>query len=117
MVTIEATVSAGANLLDSSARRVVVQDASGAIEVLVPSGSTAPRVGTRVRVTGKTGIAWGAPRLGATAVVQLGTGSVAPATLNRAPAERDEWQLVRISGTVLKVERLGDRWRAEVAAR
>ena len=115
VVTIEATVSAGANLLDSSARRIVVQDASGAIEVLVPSGSTAPRVGTRIRVIGKTGIAWGAPRLGATTVAQIGAGSVAPATLNRAPAERDEWHLVRISGTVLKVERLGDRWRAEVA--
>ena len=31
------------------------------------------------------------------------------------PAERDEWQLVRLAGTVAKVERLGDRWRAEIA--
>ncbi len=114
VVTIEATVSAGADLLDTSGRRIVVEDASGALEVLVPSGSTAPRVGTRVRVSGKTGVAWGAPRLGATKVESIGTGSVAPATLYRAPAERDEWKLVRISGTVLKVERLGDRWRADV---
>jgi hypothetical protein len=114
VVTIEATVSAGAALLDSSGRRIVVQDASGAVEVLVPGGSTAPGVGTRVRVTGRMGIAWGAPRLGATSVVAVGSGSVAPATLGRAPAERDEWQLVRISGTVQKVERLGDRWRADV---
>jgi hypothetical protein len=61
------------------------------------------------------GIAWGAPRLGATGVTAVGSGSVAPTTLDRAPAERDEWQLVRISGTVVKVERLGDRWRADVA--
>ena len=114
VVTIEATVSAGAALLDSTGRRIVAQDASGAIEVLVPSGSTAPALGTRLRVTGKTGIAWGAPRLGATALAAIGTGSVAPTTLNRAPAERDEWLLVQISGTVVKVERLGDRWRADV---
>jgi hypothetical protein len=114
VVTIEATVSAGVALLDTSGRRIVVQDASGAMEVLLPSGASGPSVGTRLRVTGKAGIAWGAPRLGATTVTSIGSGAVAPATLNRAPAERDEWQLVRISGTVLKVERLGDRWRADV---
>ena len=37
-----------------------------------------------------------------------------PVSLARPPAERDEWQLVRIAGTVEKVERLGDRWRAEI---
>jgi hypothetical protein len=114
-VTVEATVTAGPTLLDSSGRRIVVQDASGAIEVLVPSGATPPEVGAKVRVTGRTGLAWGAPRIGATSLAAIGTGSVAPTTLNREPAERDEWQLVRISGTVLKVERLGDRWRADVA--
>ncbi len=113
-VTIEATVTAGRALLDSSGRRIVVQDMTGAIEVLLPSGSSAPSVGTKVRVTGKTGIAWGAPRIGATALRAVGTGSIAPSTLTRAPAERDEWLLVRISGTVLKVERVGDRWRADV---
>ena len=40
--------------------------------------------------------------------------SISPAALSRPPGERDEWQLVRLSGTVLKVERLGDRWRAEI---
>ena len=114
-VTIEATVTAGTTLLDSSGRRVVVQDASGAIEVLLPTGVAGPAVGARIRVTGTAGIAWGAPRIGATAIVALGTGSVSPGTLQRAPAERDEWRLVRIAGTVLKVERLGDRWRADVS--
>lgn len=113
-LTIEATVTAGSSLLDSSGRRIVVQDPSGGIEVLIPSGSNAPAAGTRVRVTGKTGTAWGAPRLGATSIGSLGTGSVTPQALSRGPAERDEWALVRLSGTVLKVERLGDRWRADV---
>ena len=67
-VTIEATVTAGVSLLDSSGRRIVVQDPSGAIEVLLPSGTAAPSVGVRIRVTGSTGHAWGAPRIGASEV-------------------------------------------------
>ena len=83
--------------------------------MLLPSGSAPPPIGTRLRVTGATGHAYGAPRIGATNVESLGKGSaVSPATLGRPPAERDEWQLVRISGKVEKVERLGDRWRAEI---
>lgn len=37
-----------------------------------------------------------------------------PASLGRAPAATDEWLLVRLSGSIVKVERLGDRWRAEI---
>jgi hypothetical protein len=115
-VTIEATVTAGAALLDSSGRRIIVQDATGAIEILLPSGGTAPGVGVKVRISGMTGRAWGAPRISATSIQSVGGATaVAPATLQRPPAERDEWLLVRLSGTVVKVERLGDRWRAEIA--
>ena len=115
VVTIEATVTAGASLLDSSARRLVVQDATGAIEVFLPAGTSAPAVGSRLRLSGTTGKAWGAPRVAATSLTTIAGGvAIAPATLQRAPAERDEWLLVRVSGTVLKVERLGDRWRAEI---
>jgi hypothetical protein len=114
-VTIEGTVTAGVTLLDSSGRRVVVQDASGAIEVLLPSGSSGPAVGSRLRATGTTGRAWGAPRVVAATVQPVaGNGSITPAGLARPAAERDEWLLVRLSGSVAKVERLGDRWRAEV---
>jgi hypothetical protein len=112
---VEGTVTAPVALLDSTGRRIVVQDATGAIEVLLPSGSESPSVGTRLRVTGVTGHAYGAPRIVASDVASLGKGgAVTPAALGRPPAERDEWQLVRISGTVEKVERLGDRWRAEI---
>src|SRR6185503_10862359 len=114
-VTIESTVTAAAGLLDASGRRLVVQDRTGAIEVLLPSGATAPSVGAGVRVAGATGVAWGAPQVAATELTRLGSGpTVAPVTLRRAPAERDEWQLVRISGTVAKVSRIGDRWKAEL---
>lgn len=112
---VEGIVTAPATLLDSTGRRLVVQDATGAIEVLLPSGSESPSVGTRLRVTGVTGHAYSAPRIAAANVESLGKGStITPVALGRPPAERDEWQLVRISGTVEKVERLGDRWRAEI---
>src|SRR6185312_14709004 len=54
-VAIEATVTAGASLLDNSGRRIVVQDASGAIEVLLPKESGALPVGARVRAAGRVG--------------------------------------------------------------
>lgn len=112
---IEATVTAEVNLLDSSGRRIVVQDASGAIEVLLPAGSSGPRAGSKLRIVGVKGRAWGAPRLAASSVTSLDPGAVMNArSLGRPPAERDEWLLVRISGTVIHVERLGDRWRAEI---
>jgi uncharacterized protein YdeI (BOF family) len=114
-VVIEGTVTAGPSLLDASGRRIVVQDATGAIEVLLPSGTPAPGVGSRLRVAGTVGHAWSAPRVLASVATSVGGGTpVLPVTLNRAPVERDEWLLVRLSGTVLKVERTGDRWRAEL---
>jgi uncharacterized protein YdeI (BOF family) len=114
-VTIGATVTAGTSLLDSSGRRIVVQDGTGAIEVFLPAGAAAPTVGSHVRVSGATGHAWGAPRVAALTVETVAGGpAIGAAPLDRAPGERDEWLLVRLSGTVLKVERLGDRWRAEV---
>ncbi len=114
-VTVEAIVTAGASLLDSSGRRIVVQDPTGAVEILLPKDANAPNAGARVRVTGMTGHAWGAPRIAATSIQSLDGGTpLGPTVLQRAPAERDEWLLVRFSGTILKVERLGDRWRAEI---
>jgi hypothetical protein len=115
-VTIEATVTAGMALLDSSGRRIVVQDGAGAIEVLLPVGTAGPAVGSVIRVKGTMAHAWGAPRLRAEtvedrhAIVQ-----VQPVTRGSALGQTDEWRLVRISGTITKVERFGDRWRAEVS--
>jgi hypothetical protein len=58
-VVIEATVTAGTALLDSSGRRIVVQDGSGAVEVLLPVGSAGPAVGSVIRVKGAMAHAWG----------------------------------------------------------
>lgn len=114
-VVIDATVTAGASLLDTSGRRIVVEDGTGAIEVLLPDASVAPGVGTRIRIDGRTAHAWGAPRLRATTVTAFpGSGQLPPASRSVPPGEADEWRLVRISGTIGRVERLGDRWRAEL---
>ena len=51
------------NLLDSTGRRIVVQDRTAAIEILLPAGAAGPPVGSRVRVAGEIGQAYGAPRI------------------------------------------------------
>ncbi|HET8786988.1 MAG TPA: hypothetical protein VFM38_15245, partial [Candidatus Limnocylindrales bacterium] len=115
-VAIEATVTAGADLLDSSGRRIVVQDASGAIEVLLPKDSAALPVGARVRATGKVGQAYGAPRLRAGSIERRGT-AVVPAAL-RVQGQLTTahvWRLVAVTGRVDSVHKLGERWRAEIA--
>ncbi len=62
-VVIGAVVTAPASLLDATGRRIVVGDGTGAIEVLLPKDVPAPGVGTRIRLTGRVGVAYGAPRL------------------------------------------------------
>ncbi|HEY2888804.1 MAG TPA: hypothetical protein VGJ17_09325 [Candidatus Limnocylindrales bacterium] len=112
---IEATVTAGASLLDTTLRRVVVQDGSGAIEILLPSGAAGPAVGSHLRIAGEMAHAWGAPRLKATSVTSVPSGlSIGPASRAASLTEVDEWRLVRLSGTVTSVQRMGDRWRAEI---
>lgn len=113
-VAIEGSVTAPARLLDASARRVVVQDATAAVEVLLPTGITAPPVGARIRVTGETGRAYDAPRIRASAVTRLGTAWVAPLELRAGPGAAHEWRLVRIRGDLVEVHRSGDRWTAEL---
>lgn len=113
--TVEGVVTAGPGLLDADGRRIVMQDETAGIEVYLGSGISAPAAGSRIRVEGTVGRAWGAPRLRATMVTVLASGvEVAPQGLADAPGEPVEWQLVRIGGTITEVSRLGDRWRAEV---
>jgi hypothetical protein len=114
-LTVEAIVTAGTSLLDASARRIVVQDASGAIEVLLPTGAASPAIGAHLRVTGEKAHAWGAPRIKASAVSTLPAGpGIAPAARATTLGEADEWRLVRLSGTILSVKRIGDRWQADI---
>jgi outer membrane biosynthesis protein TonB len=114
-VKVDGTVIAGATLLDATGRRIVVADRSAAIEILLAAGSTAPRVGSRVRITGEVGRAYGAPRIRATLVTATSGGSVvSPLELRVAPGTAHEWRLVRVRGDVVEIHKLGDRWRAEL---
>jgi hypothetical protein len=113
-VTIQGIVTAPATLLDATKRRIVVQDASGAIEALLPAGATPPGVGRRVRIAGEVGRAYGAPRIRAAAVTALGAGSIAPVELRATPGAAHEWRLVRVRGDLVEVHRSGDRWTAEL---
>jgi hypothetical protein len=110
------TVTAAGRLLDANGRVVVIQDATAAIAVRLPTGVATPRVGVRLRVDGSVGRAYGAPRIAATAALAVGTGtSILPLAIRTAPGAAHEWRLVRVEGEVVDVHKLGDRWRAEIA--
>jgi hypothetical protein len=113
-VTVEGVLTIDRTLLDASGRRTIVEDASAAIEVYLASPDAAIHAGLRVRVTGTVGQAYGAPRLRADDLQVLGTAKPVVRDLGRAPSAADEWRLVRVSGTITDVHRLGDRWLAEL---
>ncbi len=116
-VTVEGTVSVASTLLDSTGRRSVVQDATAAVEFLVPRDASAPRPGDRVRVVGSLGRAYGAPRITATTLVILGhAAEPVPLVVRGALSASLEWRLVSVEGIVAEQRRLGDRWRAELDA-
>ena len=105
-----------AGLLDSDGRRVTIQDASAAVLLRLPSGSQAPSVGRRLRVTGEIGTYYGAPQLEAADAPQdLGREGGSPIVLHRAPVASDEWRLVRVTVRITNVSRSGDTWRAEAS--
>ena len=72
------------------------------------------RLGTRVRVTGTVGEAWGAPRLRADETRVLGSRQPAVHGLKSAPTAAVEWRLVRVAGTIVEVHKSGDRWTADL---
>ena len=114
-VVIEGVITAGPQLLDGTGRRIVMADRSAAIEVLVPSGEFT-RVGEWLRISGGVGRAWGAPRIAASTLERIDAGSpILPETLDGGPGPAHEWRLVRVSGIVLDVRRLGSTWRAELS--
>lgn len=115
LVTIEATVTAATALLDATGRRIVVQDATGAVEVLLPTGSGHPAVGSRLRLEGRMGTAYGSPRLRATNVDRIAAAApIVPLRLFAAPTPAHLWRLVTITGRIGEVHKLGDRWRADL---
>lgn len=115
-VTVEGVVTTPVGLLDSDARRVTLQDGSGAILLRLPEGAAVPRVGARLQVTGDVATYYGAPQLEAAEVpTQLGQERALPVVLRRAPGATDEWKLVRVTVRIVNVSRSGDTWRAEVS--
>ncbi len=113
--TLRGVVTIGKMLLDATGRRIVIDDGTAAIEVLLPAFEPAPPIGSLVRAGGELGLAYGAPRLRATTVAVLGVAAApAPLVLSGPPTAAFEWRVVRVSGTIIKVVRLGDRWRAEL---
>ena len=113
-VTIEGVLTTSRTLLDASGRRAIVEDRSGAIEAYLPEADGRLELGTRVRLTGTVGKAWGAPRLKVTDVRVLGSASVSPTALRGTPTAAVEWRLVRATGTIANVKKSGDRWTAEL---
>jgi hypothetical protein len=114
-VTVTGLITTRADLLDATGRRIVIEDRSAGIEVLLPTDTTAPAVGTRVRVSGTVGRAYDAPRLRADGITVVAIGARPLALdLDHAPTAAQEWRLVRIRGVVAEVHKLGDRWRAEL---
>ena len=114
-VTVEGIVTIAPDLLDSTGRRMVIEDRTAGVEILIPVDSRAPAVGTRVRISGTIGRAYDAPRIKAERIDVVAVGGRPLALdLQRAPTAAHEWRLVRVSGTVAEVKKLGDRWRAEL---
>jgi hypothetical protein len=115
-VTVEGIVTTAPDLLDSTGRRIVIEDRTAGVEILIPVDSRAPAVGSRIRVDGTMGRAYDAPRIKAEAIVVVAVGGRPLALeLQRTPTAAHEWRLVRVSGTVVDVHKLGDRWRAELS--
>ncbi len=113
-VTVEGVLTIGTGLLDASGRRTIIEDATAAIELYLAAPDAAMRLGTRVRVTGTVGKAWGALRLRADETHVLGSRQPTVHALRTSPTAAVEWRLIKLEGTVADVHRNGDRWSAEL---
>jgi hypothetical protein len=113
-VVVEGVLTVGRTLLDTTGRRTIVEDASGAIEVYLRSPDPKLRSGQLVRVTGTVGRAWNAPRLKADDVTVIGARQPVAHILRGRPSAATEWSLVRVSGSITDIRRSGDRWTADL---
>jgi hypothetical protein len=116
-VSVQGVTTVRVGLLDADARRVTIEDASGGILVRLPANGIRPQPGDRLRIQGKVGTYYGAPQLAAAAAVVTSRGRPpTPLVIRDGPiAERLEWRLVRVSGTVRTIERGGKAWHVELA--
>jgi hypothetical protein len=114
-VEVTATVTAPVGVIEWGGPTIVIDDGTAAVAVVVPSGTPALGVGARVRVAGKVGSYKSGPRVVATLVEPTGELQlVEPLEVRGALGATLEWRLVRVSGRIERVTRVGDRWRADL---
>ena len=114
-VDVEATVTATAGLLDIGNPTVVVDDGTAAAAVILPAAADAPRVGMRVRVTGKIGSWEGGPTVIASQVAAQGILQAIDPRPTAGPLDSSlEWQLVQVCGRIDRFVPAGARWRADM---
>ena len=115
VLTIEGIVTTPPGLLDAGRRETVIQDRSGAILVRLKTSASPPAQGHRIRVTGAVGRAYGAPRITAQTIIDVGADAL-PATLvlKSPPNAAVEWRLVQISGTIVAAHSALGRWHADI---
>jgi hypothetical protein len=115
VVDVTATVTASAGLIDWGGPTIVVDDGTAACAVVVPAGTDAIRVGSRVHLAGKVGSWKSGPRIVATLVQTMSElQATEPHQVVGALTARQEWQLVQASGRIDRLIRVGVRWRADL---
>lgn len=114
-VTVSGVVSVGPGILAPKGRGFRIEDASGSVEILAPAGSIAPAAGRRVSVSGRVERLARGPRIRAAAIVDTGSGTIPVMTLAAGLRLADVGHVVRVAGTVARVERPGTSWRAAIA--
>ena len=115
VVDVTATVTASVGLIDWGGPTIVVDDGTAACAVVVPAGTDAIRVGSRVHIAGKVGSWQNGPRVVATLVQALGElQATQPRQVGGSLTAQLEWQLVQASGRIDRVVLVGVRWRADL---
>ena len=115
IVDVDATVTASVGIIDWGGPTIVVDDGTAAVAVVLPAGAANPRVGARVQVVGKVGSLHNGRRVVASLVEPLGdVAATKPRQVFGQLGPEHEWQLVEISGRVVRLTRAGLRWRADL---
>jgi hypothetical protein len=115
IVDVDATVTASVGIIDWGGPTIVVDDGTAAVAVVLPTGAANPRVGARVQVVGKVGSLHNGRRVVASLVEPLGdVAATKPRQVFGRLGPEHEWQLVEISGRVVRLTRAGLRWRVDL---
>ncbi len=115
IVDFAAVVTAPAGVIDWGGPTVVVDAGAAVVAVVVPAGSSSPRLGQRVHVRGKVSSLHSGRRIMATLVEVLGDGATpSPTLVTGELGAAQEWRLVHVCGRVSRLTRAGTRWRVDL---